>query len=121
VQPTRQLRLRLLHLSRRSTIIIGRFVTTSTLVSYKVSKKHRFEAEGGEERPCNGSPEYRINKYAYYVGVMMADSYTKADLTTGSLSTEPPRLWYFACKADDSWHDAYLLPFVLNFPALWTM
>ena len=58
----------------------------------------------------------------YYLGVHDgADSYTKADLTTGSLSTEPPRLWYFACKADDSLHDAYLLPFVLNFPALWTM
>jgi hypothetical protein len=26
-------------------------------VSYRVSNKHRFEAEGGEERPCNGSPE----------------------------------------------------------------
>ena len=26
-------------------------------VSYRVSNKHRFEAEGGEEMPCNGSPE----------------------------------------------------------------
>jgi hypothetical protein len=33
--------------------MIGLFVITSTLVSYKVSNKHRFEAEGGEERPCS--------------------------------------------------------------------
>jgi hypothetical protein len=41
-------------------IMIGLFGITSALVSYvsyRVSNKHRFEAEGGEERPCNGSPE----------------------------------------------------------------
>jgi hypothetical protein len=51
-------------LPRRSTIRIGLFGITSMLVSYvsyKVSNKHRFEAEGGEERPCNGSPAYQIN------------------------------------------------------------
>ena len=39
--------------------MIGLFLITSTLVSYvsyKVSNKHRFEAEGGEEGPSMHCP-----------------------------------------------------------------
>ena len=42
----------------------------------------------------------------YYLGAHDgANSYTKDDLTTGLQSTEPPRLWSFACKGDGSTFD----------------
>ena len=57
----------------------------------------------------------------YYLGVHDgADSYTKDDLTTGSLSTEPPRLCHLRARRTNSGFDDLPSSILLNFRAFWS-